>query len=154
MRSNTESFICTQLNGFKYCYIILIIHFNSHLFAHKKWLINSIRPIDRTFSQTINPCLGGPETNSNEVVLYIPQISKNWNFTVRKFNVNSSNIVGDGGVTLCRGAVSVFHSPNRHGLFGLEVYRLLFICFFFFFFFYSQSHQKQLIRTCIIFSII
>ena len=33
--SNTDSFICTQLNGFKYYYITLTIQFNiSHLFAH------------------------------------------------------------------------------------------------------------------------
>ena len=31
-----SSFICTQLNDFKYCYLILAIQFNiSHLFAHR-----------------------------------------------------------------------------------------------------------------------
>ena len=29
-----NSFICKQLNGFKYCYIILIIQFNINPFAH------------------------------------------------------------------------------------------------------------------------
>ena len=33
--SNTNSLICTQLNGFNSCNVILIIQFNiSHLFAH------------------------------------------------------------------------------------------------------------------------
>ena len=32
--SNTESFIYTQLNGFKYCEVILIIQLNRHLFSH------------------------------------------------------------------------------------------------------------------------
>ena len=33
--ANTNSFTCTQLNGFKYCYVMPIIQFNiSHLFAN------------------------------------------------------------------------------------------------------------------------
>ena len=33
--SNTDSFTCTQLNGFKDCYLILIIQFHvNHLFVH------------------------------------------------------------------------------------------------------------------------
>ena len=34
MLSNTNSFIYTKLNDFKYCYVMLIIRFNILLFSH------------------------------------------------------------------------------------------------------------------------
>ena len=52
--SNSSCFICTKLNGFKYCYVLLIIQFNiTNLFEQlngfkfRKWLHVSIWPINR-----------------------------------------------------------------------------------------------------------
>ena len=37
------SFVCTKLNGYKYCYLILMIQFNiSHLFMLYRWFNSDI----------------------------------------------------------------------------------------------------------------
>ena len=78
-----SSFVCTQLNGFKNCYLIPIIQINQSFvciqlndFKFRKWLNISIRHIDGTL--TIITILGqsGPGSNSNEGVLHIPQSSR------------------------------------------------------------------------------
>ena len=38
---NTNSFICTQLNGFKICYVILIVQFNNSNFYTHSQIISS-----------------------------------------------------------------------------------------------------------------
>ena len=51
---NTNGFICTQLNGFKYCYLTLIIQSIRDLFTQlnsfkfRKWLHISIWPTNGT----------------------------------------------------------------------------------------------------------
>ena len=40
--SNTDSFICTQLNGFKYLYLTHVILFNINGFKYSKILKSSI----------------------------------------------------------------------------------------------------------------
>ena len=66
--ANTNSFICTELNGFKYCYVILTIQFNiGHLFV-LKWLNSSIWPIDWIQTDTTTSV-----SNGNEGVLNIPR---------------------------------------------------------------------------------
>ena len=72
--SCTNSFICTQLNGSKYCYVILIIQFNSHLFVTQfqvgNWLNNFI---DGILKGTTIPGQSGPESNGNIEAIRIPQ---------------------------------------------------------------------------------
>ena len=64
--SNANNSIHTQLNGFKYCYPILIILFNINLFL----------PIDETLTCTTTLGQSGPGSNSNEEVLHIAQNSR------------------------------------------------------------------------------
>ena len=54
-----HSFICTQLNGFKY----------------SKELNTSIWPIDRTLTYTTTPSQSGPGSNGNKVVLHVSYCS-------------------------------------------------------------------------------
>ena len=74
------SFVCTQLKGSKYFYVILIIQFNiSHLHTVKwfqKRLNISIWTIDWTPTGTTTPGPSEPESNDNEGVLHIPQTSR------------------------------------------------------------------------------
>ena len=90
--SNTDSFICTQLNGFRYCYLILTIQFNISLHT-VKWLNSSIWPIDWTLTGATPLVKSGPGSNGNEGV---PRILQNWSFTVRLFSVLSRTLVGVG----------------------------------------------------------
>ena len=59
--ANINSFICTQLIGFKY----------------SKLLNSSIWPIDGTLTGTNTPSLSVPGNNGNEEVLHILQSSRN-----------------------------------------------------------------------------
>ena len=52
------SFVCTQLNGFKYSYLTLII--------------NIVWPINETLTITTNPGQSRLGSNNNEGVLHIP----------------------------------------------------------------------------------
>ena len=90
--SNTNSFICTQLNGFKHCYITITIKFNiSHLFVHS-WILNSfIWSKDGTLTGTTTPCQSWSRSNGNEGVLHIPRTSS---LTIRLFSVTSKTLVG------------------------------------------------------------
>ena len=63
-----NSFVCTDLNGFKYYYVTLTIRFNA-----VKSLNSLIRPIDRTLTEPNTPGQRGPEINGNKRVLYISQ---------------------------------------------------------------------------------
>ena len=62
---------CTQLNGFKYCYIT--VNLTCHLFAH---IVCFIWHIDRTLSHVTTLGQSGHGSNGNEGVLHIPQIFK------------------------------------------------------------------------------
>ena len=76
MLSNTNSFICTGLKDFKYCYLILLVLFVYISFKYSKWLNGSFWAIDGTQTNTI--CQGQHElgSNGNEEVLHIPQSSR------------------------------------------------------------------------------
>ena len=67
-----ELFFCAQLNGFKYFYALSQFSI-SHLFEH---IICSIWLIDRTLLGATTPGQSGLESNGNEGVFCIPQISK------------------------------------------------------------------------------
>ena len=87
--SNTNSFICTQLKGFKYCFSTLIILFN---ITHPiKCLNSSSWPIDETLTGTTTPGQSGPKSNSNEEVLQIPQSSRT--------EISPSDCLMGGGLT-------------------------------------------------------
>ena len=75
MLSNTNSFIFTQLNGFKYYYVRLTIQFNSNLLAHR-WSNSSFQLIDWTLTCTTTLGQSGPRSNGNKMVLHILQSSK------------------------------------------------------------------------------
>ena len=67
--ANTGCSIYTQLNDFKYCYIIRIIQFNCHqlnCFKYSKGLISSIGSIDRTLTGTSTMGQSGSASNGNE----------------------------------------------------------------------------------------
>ena len=75
LQSYTNSFICSELNAFRYCYISRRIQFNiCHLLG--KWLNNSIQLIDVTLTSTTTPGQSGPGSNNDEAVLYIPHSSR------------------------------------------------------------------------------
>ena len=76
-------FVCTQLNGSKYCYEWLTFQLNSPLITHtNSYIFNpsnnsniSIWPIDRTLPGATTPGESVPGSNDNEKVLCIPQSS-------------------------------------------------------------------------------
>ena len=116
---NTNSFICTQLIGFNYCYVIQIILFNSYLiaqlnsFKYRKWLNSSIWPIDETLMVNITPSQSGLESNRNEGVLYIPQSSRTRASLSDSLVSYPRHSLRGGGFPLCRDAVGVFYIPMQ-----------------------------------------
>ena len=87
---NSISFICTQLNGAKYCYVALTIQFNISNFAH-----SSIWSINRTLLGTTTPGQSGSGSNGNEGVLQIPQSFR--------IGTSSDGLVSYPGHTLAEG---------------------------------------------------
>ena len=83
---NQGSFVCAQLNGFKYCYLlftykwfqVLLSNTNSSIgtqlngFKYSKWLNSSIWPIDGTLIVTTTLGLSGPRSNGNEEIHHMP----------------------------------------------------------------------------------
>ena len=63
--------LATQLNGFKYYYLTLIIKFNIICLCTVKCLNYSIWPIEGTLSDTITQRLNGHRSDSNEELLNI-----------------------------------------------------------------------------------
>ena len=130
------SFVYTQLNGFKYCYVSVTIQLNnshflytvkwsnssisnnsishSHLFAHSLNVKQFYLTIVRTLSHATTPGQSGYGRNGNEGVLYILQ-------SFRIIGASSSDyLVSDPGhsegvLAFCREAVSVFYSPGLQG---------------------------------------
>ena len=90
-----ESFVCTQLNSFKY----------------SKWLNSCIWPIDGTLTSTTTPGLCGPGSNANKGVLHIPQSSRT---AALPSDAISTTLVGE-VLPLCRDAVDVFYSSSQLG---------------------------------------
>ena len=76
---------------------------------------SSIGPIDRTLSGSTSPCQSGPGSYGNEKVLHIPQRSSiTGNSPSECLRLYSRHYLW-GGLTSCRYAVGVFHSPSRLG---------------------------------------
>ena len=77
---NQWSFVCTQLNGFKYCYLVLIVKFNIHHLSYgfkSSKLVNcSIWHIDGTLIGATIPGQSGLGSNGYEGALHIPQNSR------------------------------------------------------------------------------
>ena len=79
---NTNSFICTLLNGFRYCYVIPIIQFKSLVhtqlngFKLSKWSNRSLWPIDGTLTGTSTPGQSESGNNDNDGVFQIHQSSQ------------------------------------------------------------------------------
>ena len=71
--TNTNSFICSQLNSFKKCYLTLFILF----VQYSKWLKSCVWPIVGNVTGTTTPGESEPVSNGNERVLHIPQSSHN-----------------------------------------------------------------------------
>ena len=74
--TDINSFICTNLNGFKYCYFTLVILFNINGFKSSKWLNSFIWPIDGTQTGATTPGQSRPGSNNNKGVLNILQSSR------------------------------------------------------------------------------
>ena len=82
-QSKSNSSICAQLNGFKHCYIILIIQFNINVFftqlngfKYTKWLRTFTGPIVECRTRTTTSGQSEPVSNGNEEILHILQSSK------------------------------------------------------------------------------
>ena len=63
------SFVCTQLNGFKFCYLTQIILFS----INQKWLNSSVWPLDMTLTSSTTLSPSGPGSNDNKGILHISQ---------------------------------------------------------------------------------
>ena len=72
-----SSFVCTQLNGFKYCYFTFISLFNTNQLLAHSWIVwckekglnSSIWPIDGTLTGTTTLGQSGSGNNGNKGVL-------------------------------------------------------------------------------------
>ena len=76
----------------------------------------SIKPIDKAISGATIPGQSRPGSNDNERVFRIPQIPSITGTSPSNCLVpypGHSSVVG--GLTLCRGTVSVFYNPSRLG---------------------------------------
>ena len=69
-----HSFICSELNGFKHCYIIIIICVQLNGFESSRWLNSSIYPIDGTLIGTTNTTTR--DQSSNWEWWHIPQAAR------------------------------------------------------------------------------
>ena len=123
----------TKLNGSKYCYVSLTIQLNiSDLFTqlNDQTILfltiqfvctqfeceSSIWPIDRTLSGATTPGQSEFESNSNEEVLHILEISKTAASPIECLMLYLGHtFFWWGSYPLCRDAVDVFYSPSRLG---------------------------------------
>ena len=76
------SFICTQLNGLKYCYLTIVIQSKSFVcielnsFKYRKGLNISVWPIDENITSTTTLGQSGLWSNGNKGIFHIFQSSK------------------------------------------------------------------------------
>ena len=89
-----NSFVCTQLNSFKY----------------NKWLNSSIWPIDRTLTGTTTLCQSELGSNGNKCTPHFPK-PQDWSLTIKWFSVIFRRFVCLRNKTPNRDAVCIFHSP-------------------------------------------
>ena len=66
-------FVCTLLNGFKYCYLTLVIQFNINGLKSSKWSYISILPIHGVITGIFTLGQRGTGSNGNEVIFHIFQ---------------------------------------------------------------------------------
>ena len=71
-----------------------------------------MRPINKTLSGITTPGPSGTESNENEGVLHIPEISK---AGASLSNYLCRTLVGEGVLRLCWDAVGKFYSPSGLG---------------------------------------
>ena len=90
-----SSFVCTQLNGFKY----------------SKWLNISIWPIDGTLTDTTAPGQSGFGSNGNEGVLHVSPKFQDWNLTIRCSLVSYPEYTLRGVLTSAK-TQSVYSTPR------------------------------------------
>ena len=76
LQSSMNSFFCTLLNNFRYCYLTLTIQFNSHFMHTVKWSVCYIWSIGSTLSGVTTQSLSGGWNTGNGGILQIPQSSK------------------------------------------------------------------------------
>ena len=84
------------------------------MFAHT---VCSIWPIDRTISGATTPGQSRPESNGNERVLHIPQISKAGVMPSDDLMPYPGHTLREGSYHFCRDAVGVLYSPSWVGFF-------------------------------------
>ena len=92
-----NSFVCTQLSGFKY----------------RKWLNISIWFIDLTLTGTTTLGHSGLGSNGNERELNITQSSRTRASPSDGLMSYQGQSLGGGVLPLCRNAVSIFYSYHR-----------------------------------------
>ena len=63
LKMNQSSFVCLQLDCFKYCFSVLIILFNVIGFKSNKWLKSAIKLIDGILTDTTTSGQSGPDSN-------------------------------------------------------------------------------------------
>ena len=106
--SNTNSSICSQLNGFTYCYVTPTIQFGIiHLSNSSIW------PIEGTLTGTTTLDQSEPGNNGNEEVLHIPQNFRTEASPIRWFSLMPRTLIGRGVLSFCRDVVDVFYSPSQ-----------------------------------------
>ena len=107
-------FLCTQLNGLKYCYVILKIQFNINCsfaqlngFKYCKWLSSFMGPIDGTLTNISSPGHFGPGSNHNENVLHISQRFPDWSLIIRWFSILSRTFIEE-ILPLCKNEIKMY----------------------------------------------
>ena len=110
-----QSFVYSQVNY--QTFLLIAVQFSITNFFTVLMSNSSSRPVDRILSGSTTPSQSGPESNSNEKVLYFPQ-----SLNIRFFNRISSTLVG-WVLPFCRDAISVFYSPSRLSWRCLELVR-------------------------------
>ena len=99
-------FVCTQLNCFKYCYLISMVQsIINHLFSHNK----TFRPLNFIHKSCNPPGPTGPLINNNKGIIYMTQNFKTWSLTMRWFNDISGTLVVDSNAS----AVGVYISSPK-----------------------------------------
>ena len=99
------SFICTQLNGSKYCFVIICLH--SVKWFHEQKMIKYSCLTLRNLTGSTTPGQSGPRSNSNEGGLHIPQSS----MTGASL---SDGLVSYPGLLLGRGDVAPLQISDLH----------------------------------------
>ena len=110
------SFVCTQLNCSKYCYVSTTLEMNiSHLLHIVKWSNSHLLALNLTLLGATTPGKSGPGSEDNKGVFPISQSSSitgasPWDCIVCYPGPSLVEIL-----PLCRDIVSVFYISSREG---------------------------------------